>query len=108
MTTTSIRQLTTPLVLGDAVIDRYSYYEEGDVLYLNAGSPRLAADDDESVEGDTVFFEADGSVIGVTVIGAREMLVRDGTLNITLPSRGLAARFARELVEPLLVETIRY
>jgi uncharacterized protein YuzE len=95
-------------MLGDAAIDRYGYYEEGDVLYLSVGPPQLAADGDESTEGDTVFFDADGRITGVTMIGPRRMLERDGSLNITLPGRGLAARFPREQIEPLLHETIRY
>jgi uncharacterized protein YuzE len=104
----TIRGLDPPLMLGDTAIDRYSYYEHGDVLYLMVGPPHLAADDDESLEGDTVFFDADGSISGVTMIGPRFMLERDGTLNVTLPSRGIAVRWPRELVEPLLVETLRY
>jgi len=100
--------LERPLPLGKAAIDRYSYYEQGDVLYLMVGPPHMAADDDDSQEGAVVFFDADGSSIGVTIIGARESLERDGTLNVTLPSRGIAVRWPREVVEPLLVETLRY
>ena len=103
-----IRELDPPLMLGDAAIDRYSYYEQGDVLYLMVGPPHPAADDDDSLEGDTIFFDADGTISGVTMIGPREMLEQEGTLNVTLPSRGIAARWPRELVEPLLVETLRY
>ncbi len=105
-----IRALDPPLLLGDATIDRYSYYERGDVLYLMVGAPtgEPAADDDESLEGDTVFFDADGAITGVTMIGPRYMLERDGTLNVTLPSRGIAVRWPRMLIEPLLVETLRY
>ena len=107
MTATIVR-LDRPLMLGDAAIDRYSYYARGDVLYLMVGPPREADDDDDSLEGAVVFFDADGRILGVTVIGARETLERDGTLNVTLPSRGLAVRWERQVVEPLLVETLRY
>jgi len=106
--TTTIRMLDTPLILGDAGIDRYSYYEQGDVLYLMVGPPHQAADDEDSREGAVVFFDADGTTSGVTIIGARETLEHQGTLNVTLPSRGIAARWPREMVEPLLVETLRY
>ena len=101
--------LSRPLILGKAAIDRYSYYERGDVLYLMVGQPTgvPAADDEDSQEGDVVFFDTDGSVSGVTMIGARETLERDGALNVTVPSRGIAVRWPRELVEPLLVETLR-
>lgn len=105
-----MRPLDHPLVLGDAEIDRYSYYERGDVLYLSVGEPtgQPAPDTDESIEGDTVFFDADGRITGATMIGPRFMLERDGTLNVTLPSRGLAVRWPRETVEPLLKETLLY
>lgn len=106
--TKTIRMLDRHLVLGDVAIDRYSYYERGDVLYLMVGPPHPAADDDDSLEGDVVFFDPDGSISGVTMIGAREALEQDGTLKVTLPSRGIAVRWPRELVEPLLVETLRY
>lgn len=102
--------LDLPLVVGDGSMDRYGYYERGDVLYLSVGEPsgEPAPDMDESLEGDTIFFDADGHVTGLTMIGPRFMLERDGTLNVTLPSRGIAVRWPRALVEPLLVETLRY
>jgi hypothetical protein len=102
--------LERPLVIADRVMDRYGYYERGDVLYLSAGKPtgRPAPDTDESLEGDTVFFDAAGHVTAVTMIGPRFMLERDGTLNVTLPNRGIAVRWPRELVEPLLHETLSY
>jgi len=82
-----MRRLDQPLVLGDAEIDSYSCYERGDVLYLSVGqraaSPRRTWT-------------------------SRCMLERDGTLNVTLPRRGLAARWPHELVEPLLHETLSY
>jgi len=100
--------LDRPLALGDVAIDRYSYYEQGDVLYLMVGPPHMAADDDDSQEGAVVFFDDDGSISGVTMIGARETLERDDVLSVTLPSRNIAVRWPRGLVEPLLVETLRY
>jgi uncharacterized protein YuzE len=106
--TETICMLDAPLMLGDVAIDRYSYYERGDVLYLMVGPPHPAANDGESLEGDTVFFDTDGRISGVTMIGPRSTLERDGTLNVTLPSRRLAVRWPREVVEPLLVETLRY
>ena len=102
------RPIFPPLLLGDVAIDRYSYYAAGDVLYLTAGPPRPAADDDDSLERHTIFFDAHGDVIGLTVIGAREHLDLDGTLNVTLRDGGPSAQFPRAAVEPLLVETIRY
>jgi len=95
-------------MLGDVAIDRYSYYEQGDVLYLTAGPRRPAADDDDSVERHTVFLDDHGSVIGVTIIGARELLDRHGTIDVTLPNGGPAARWSRAQIESLLHETISY
>jgi len=46
----------------------------------------------------------DGRATGATLISPRRKLDRDGTL----PSRGIAVRWPRELVEPLLVETLSY
>lgn len=105
-----MRRLDRPLILGDTEIDRYSYYERGDVLYLSAGEPtgHPAPDMDESIEGDTVFFDAHGRITGATMIGPRFMLERDGTLKVTLPSRGLKVRWPREVIEPLLRETLLY
>jgi uncharacterized protein YuzE len=100
--------LARQLRLRDSFIDRYGYDEEADVLYLCAGPPRQSADDDDSLEGAVVFFDADGTVSGVTMIGAREALERDGEMRVTLPRRGLAVRWPRELVEPLLHETLSY
>ncbi|MBS1868537.1 MAG: hypothetical protein JSS99_02640 [Actinobacteria bacterium] len=102
--------LDPPLVIAGDAMDRYGYYERGDVLYLSAGEPtgEPAHDTDESLEGDTVFFDVDGRISGVTMIGPRFMLERDGTLNVTLPARGIAVRWPRELVEPLLRETLSY
>ena len=98
--------IATPLPLGNASIDHYGYDEEVDVLYLTAGPPRMAADDYDSLEGSTVFFDECGDLIGVTIIGARERLDRDGTLNVTLRDGARSARWPRELVEPLLHETL--
>lgn len=102
--------LDPPLVIADGALDRYGYYERGDVLYLSAGEPtgEPAHDMDESLEGDTVFFDAEGHITGLTMIGPRFMLERDGTLNVTLPSRDIAVRWPRDVVEPLLHETLSY
>ena len=98
--------LRRTIALGGARIDRYSYDQGGDVLYLMVGEPtgRPAEDTEDSLEGDTVFFGVDGRATGATLISPRRKLDRDGTL----PSRGIAVRWPRELVEPLLVETLSY
>jgi len=55
------------------------------VLYLARGESTEAADAALTPEGHGVRYDADGQVMGVTIIGARRLLDRDGHLTITLP-----------------------
>ena len=67
------------------VFDRANYDADGDVLYLARGESTEAADAALTPEGHGVRYDADGQVMGVTIIGARRLLDRDGHLTITLP-----------------------
>ena len=67
--------------------DRVRYDAEGDVLYLHRGDPATAVDFDESPEGHALRFDAAGELVGVTLIGARAGIDRDGQVSLTLPSR---------------------
>jgi YD repeat-containing protein len=71
--------------IDDLVFDRASYDADGDVLYLTRGESNMAADAALTPEGHGVRYDADGQVIGVTIINARWLLERDGHLTITLP-----------------------
>jgi uncharacterized protein YuzE len=71
--------------IDDLVFDRANYDGDGDVLYLTRGGSNMAADAALTPEGHGVRYNADGQVIGVTIINARWLLERDGHLTITLP-----------------------
>jgi uncharacterized protein YuzE len=47
--------------------------------------PELAADFDEMPEGHAVRFDADGRIIGITIVNARKLVDQDGGIRITLP-----------------------
>lgn len=67
------------------IFDRANYDAEGDVLYLARGESGDAADAALTPEGHGVRYNAEGQVMGVTIINARWALDRDGHLTITLP-----------------------
>ncbi len=71
--------------------DNVSYYREGDVLYLWVGESREATDFDESPEGHYLRYDANGALFGITIVNARRILERDGTIAITLPGRRVEA-----------------
>jgi uncharacterized protein YuzE len=54
--------------------DRVDYDREVDVLYLTHGDPHDAVDFDETWDGHGLRFDADGELIGVTVVGARRQV----------------------------------
>jgi uncharacterized protein YuzE len=66
------------------VFDRVDYDRDVDVLYLHAGDPARAADWDESPEGHGLSFDSDGHLIGLTIVGARRRVDRDGRIVVTL------------------------
>lgn len=75
--------------------DRVDYDREADVLYLSAGDPARATDFDETPDGHALRYDADGRLVGVTIVGARRLTEqhRDVHLQaqITLPADALAA-----------------
>jgi uncharacterized protein YuzE len=56
-----------------------------DVLYLHVGNPREASGSEETPEGHVLRFDADGKVIGLTIINAKWLLERDHAINVTIP-----------------------
>lgn len=69
---------------------RVHYDSRGDVLYLNVANARRPPwDAHASEEGHAVDFDDTGRVIGMTIVGARWWLERDGVLNITLAAEDL-------------------
>jgi uncharacterized protein YuzE len=71
--------------IGPLTFDRADYDAESDVLYLHVGEPQ-AGEGEETPEGHVLRYAPGTSqVIGLTVVGARQALDRDGRLSITVP-----------------------
>ena len=68
------------------------------MLYLNVGEPRPAARGLETPEGHAIHYDESGAVIGLTLLGVRHALERDGGITLTLPPERLAAK----TLEPVL------
>jgi hypothetical protein len=100
-------KLDAPISLGGVRFTHVRYDEEGDLLYLLRGVPLGPANEDTR-EGHTIFRGQNDRVIGLLINGARWHLDRDGVLIVTLLRGGPTTRLPREVVEPLLVETLRY
>jgi uncharacterized protein YuzE len=73
------------VTIGSLTFDQASYDARGDVLYLHIGDPRQAAGSEETPEGHVLRFDADGEVIGLTIINAKWLLERDHAINVTVP-----------------------
>ena len=71
--------------IGPLTFYHADYDADGDVLYLHVGQPRRG-EGEETPEGHVLRF-APGTqeIIGLTVINARQVLVRDGRLVVTVP-----------------------
>lgn len=65
--------------------DRVSYDSNADVLYLHIGDPCDAVKFDESPEGHHLRFDADGRLVGVTLVRPRWLLENEGMITISLP-----------------------
>jgi YD repeat-containing protein len=73
------------VTVGSITFDRVSYDRDADVLYLSVGDPARAVDFDESAEGHALRYDADGRLVGITIVNARRQLDRDGTIVVTPP-----------------------
>jgi uncharacterized protein YuzE len=73
------------ITIGPLSFDHADYDADNDVLYLHAGEPQ-AGEGDETPEGHVVRYAPGTSrVVGLTVLGARMILDRDGQVSITVP-----------------------
>lgn len=71
--------------IGSLVFDHADYDSDGDVLYLHIGPPS-PGEGEETPEGHVVRYAPDTQrVVGLTIIGARAALERDGRLVVTVP-----------------------
>jgi uncharacterized protein YuzE len=71
--------------IGTHTFDRVRYDAGGDVLYLHKGEPGTAVDFDETPEGHALRFDADGALVGLTIVGPKRRLERYGKVEVTLP-----------------------
>jgi uncharacterized protein YuzE len=73
------------ITIGPLSFDHADYDADNDVLYLHVGEPE-AGEGEETPEGHVVRYEPDTHrVVGLTVLGARHILARDGHLAVTVP-----------------------
>jgi uncharacterized protein YuzE len=71
--------------IGPVTFDHADYDADSDVLYLHVGEPR-DGDGEETPEGHVLRY-APGTqkIVGLTILGARRLLDRDGNLTVTIP-----------------------
>jgi uncharacterized protein YuzE len=73
------------ITIGPLSFDHADYDAENDVLYLHVGEPQ-AAEGEETPEGHVIrYARGTNQVAGLTVLGARRILERDGHLVVTVP-----------------------
>jgi uncharacterized protein YuzE len=75
------------ITIGDITFDQVHYDAEADVLYLHVGEPSTAVAFDESPEGHSLRFDRHGQLVGITIVGARQLLDQEQRLVITVPAR---------------------
>jgi len=71
--------------IGHIEFDHVRYDGHGDVLYLSVGDVREASESVQTPEGHVVRLDDSGEIIGLTLINAKWLVERDGSLNISLP-----------------------
>ncbi len=81
------------VTIGSHTFDRVRYDEEADVLYLHKGDARNDTDWDATPEGHGLSFNADGALVGMTIVSPRKLVQQRGSVEITLPPEhvGLSA-----------------
>jgi uncharacterized protein YuzE len=73
------------IAIGALSFENTDYDAENDVLYLHVSDPQVG-EGEETPEGHVVRYAPGTSrVVGLTVLGARRLLDRDGHLAITVP-----------------------
>jgi uncharacterized protein YuzE len=87
------------ITIGSFTFDNVFYDAEVDVLYLHKGDPSSSVAFDESPEGHALRFDAAGSLVGVTIVGAKSLLDGTGEIKITVPE---IVRVGPDVVAPAL------
>jgi hypothetical protein len=73
------------ITIGPLSFDHADYDAENDVLYLHIGEPQ-GGEGEETPEGHVVRYAPGTSrTVGLTVLGARQILERDGHMAVTVP-----------------------
>ena len=75
------------ITIGHTTFDRVDYDEDADVLYLHVGDPAGATNFEESPEGHALRFDAEGLLVGLTLVNARALLIAGEPLMVTIPER---------------------
>jgi len=91
------------VTIADITFDRVEYDGEADVLFLHVGDPSRAVDYDETPEGHAVRFDGNGELVGLTLLGPKRLLEREGELRVTVPVASTVC--ADELTPALNVHT---
>jgi uncharacterized protein YuzE len=73
------------VTIADITFDRVEYDSDAGVLYLHVGDPSTAVDFDETPEGHALRFDAEGRLVGITLVRPKHLLDESGGLRITLP-----------------------
>ena len=71
--------------IGPVTFDHADYDADSDVLYLHVDEPQ-DAEGEETPEGHVLrYAPGTQNIVGLTVLGARRLLDRDGNLTVTIP-----------------------
>ncbi|WP_259315670.1 DUF2283 domain-containing protein [Capillimicrobium parvum] len=73
------------ITIGAVTFDHADYDADNDVLYLHVDPPQQA-DGEETPEGHVIrYAPATSRIVGLTLLGPRRILDRDGHLTATVP-----------------------
>ena len=88
------------VTIANTTYDNVSYDTDADVLYLHVGDPGSAVDFDESPEGHHLRYDADGNLVGVTIVNAKRLLSEEGAITLTITQRRVEVQ--AEALAPVL------
>ena len=71
--------------IGDHKFEHVSYDDEADVLYLRTDHHEDGVSTHGTSEGHAVRLDANGVVVGMTIVNARWLVERDETLIVSVP-----------------------
>ncbi|MEZ5122421.1 MAG: hypothetical protein R2736_12735 [Solirubrobacterales bacterium] len=73
------------ITIGTVTFDHADYDADNDVLYLHVGEPQRG-EGEETPEGHVIRYAPGTSqIVGLTLLGPRRILDRDGHLTVTVP-----------------------